>query len=184
MNDNIKQAHTEQIKKKMRKLLELARKGVGGEKDNAQSVLNKLLAKHELTLDDLDPEFAPVEIFEFSFDDKIELDLLFQVIFSVIQTDSVMHRKQRSNSKKLIVKITKAEYLEIRLAFDLYREAFKKEQKRLYLAFIHKNNLVEESENDNESKPSELSKEDVAAIIAMMNAIKTTNIYKPLPSHV
>lgn len=40
----------EHIKAKLRKLLELARQGVGGEKDNAQSILGKMLTKHGLTL--------------------------------------------------------------------------------------------------------------------------------------
>lgn len=176
-------SNSERIKEKLRKLLELARQGVGGEKDNAQSVLDKLLKKHDLTLDDLDPDFAPVELCEFSFDDKLERDLLLQVTFSVLQTNSIMRRKERGNSKKLRIKMTKAQYLEVDLAFGLYREAFKKEQRRLYLAFVHKNNLVGQTRDDDtdvQSKPSELSKEDVDAIISMMGAIKTTNVRKAL----
>lgn len=176
----------EKIKEKLRKLLELTRQGVGGEKDNAQSVLDKLLRKHGLVLEDLDPECAPVEPYEFSFKDEVERDLLHQVIYSVLQVSSVFIREQHANSKKVCIKVTKAQKLEIDLAFGLYREAFKKEQQRLFLAFIHKNRLcgpgLDKDDAEKAPKSSTLSKEDVEAIIAMMGAIKTTHIYKALPS--
>lgn len=178
--------NTERIKEKLRKLLELARQGVGGEKDNAQSILDKLLTKHGLTLDDLDPDVAPVESCEFRFGDKWEYDLLIQVIYLVLQTQTIFYREERRNSKKFCIKATKARKLEIDLAYNLYREALKKEQQRLFVAFIHKNRIfgpgADKDDTDVSSKQSEMPKEDVAAIIAMMGAIKTTHVRKALPS--
>lgn len=174
----------ERIKEKLRKLLELTRQGVGGEKNNAQSVLDKLLKKHSITLEDLDPECAPVEPYEFSFKNEVERDLLHQVIYSVLQVSSVFVRDQHANSKKVCIKVTKAQKLEIDLAFEVYRIAFKKEQQRLFLAFIHKNRLcgpgLDKDDAEKAPKPSLLSKEDVEAIITMMNAIKTTRVHKAL----
>lgn len=180
--------NTERIKDKLRKLLELSRQGVGGEKDNAQSVLDKLLTKHGLALDDLDPDVAPVESCEFRFDDKWEHDLLIQVVYSVLQTLTITYREEHKNSKKYCIKATKAQKLEIDLAYGLYREAFKKEQERLFVAFIHKNRLfgpdAEKDDSDTKTEIHELSKEDVAAIVAMMGAIKTIHVRKALPSTV
>jgi hypothetical protein len=178
----------ERIKEKLRKLLELARQGVGGEKDNAQSILVKLLKKHGIQLDDLDPECSTVEPHEFSIKDEMDRDLLHQVIYAVLQTSSVQVRIERGNSKKVCIKITKAQKLEIDLAFGVYREAFRNEQRKLFLAFINKNKLfgpgLEKEDAERAPKRSPLSKEDAAAILAMMGAIKTTHIHKALPSTV
>ena len=44
---------TEQ-KERLKKLYALALRGVGGEKEQAQAILDKLLKKYAMTLDDLD----------------------------------------------------------------------------------------------------------------------------------
>lgn len=178
--------NTERIKGKLRKLLELARQGVGGEKDNAQSVLDKLLTKHGLTLDDLDPDIATVEPFEFSFKDELERDLLHQIMHHVLQSSKLSVRVERGNSKRVCIKITRAEKLEIDLAFDIYRKAFRKEQERLFIAFINKNNLrgpgLDEEDKKDAPAPLNVSEEDLMAIATMMMAIKQTRVYKALPS--
>ena len=43
----------EELKKKLLKLYELSKRGEGGEKVNAEMFLNKLLAKHNLTVDQM-----------------------------------------------------------------------------------------------------------------------------------
>lgn len=179
----------EKIKDKLRKLLELARQGIGGEKDNAQSVLGKLLKKYNLALEDLDPDCAPIEPFEFSFKDELERNLLHQVMHHVLQSSKLLVRVERGNSKKVCIQITRAQKLEIDMAFDIYRKAFKKEQERLFIAFINKNNLRgpgldEKDKEEDAPAPSDISKEDLMAIAAMMMAIKTTHVYKALPSAV
>lgn len=173
----------EHIKAKLRKLLELARQGVGGGKDNAQSILGKLLTKHGLTLDDLDPEYAEVCECEFKFGNALERKLLLQVIFTVLNVTTIPVRDDHKNSKTLCIKATRAQKLEVDLAWSLYRDAFTKEQDRLLKAFIHKNNLYgpDDMEDEAPREPSKLSKEDVAAIVAMMGAIKETRVHKALP---
>lgn len=176
--------NTERIKEKLRKLLELTRQGVGGEKDNAQSILDKLFKKHGLTLDDLDPEYAEVYECEFKFGNALERKLLLQVIFTVLNVSSIPVRHDHKNSKTLCVKATHAQKLEIDLAWSLYRESFTKEQDRLFIAFIHKNHLFgpDNVEDEIPYEPSKLSKEDIAALAAMICAIKITNVRKALPS--
>ncbi len=176
-------ANDEIIKTKLRKLLELVRQGVGGEKDNAQSVLDKLLKKHGLTLDDLDSEHAETIPCEFRFGNALERKLLLQVIFTVLNKKSMSVRDNHKNSKTLCIKATRAQKLEIDLAWSLFREAFTKEQDRLFIAFIHKNHLFgpDEVENEVPHEPSNLSKEDIAAIAAMIGAIQETHVHKALP---
>ena len=43
-------------KERLKKLYALALRGVGGEKEQAQAILDKLLKKYAMTLDDLDDE--------------------------------------------------------------------------------------------------------------------------------
>lgn len=122
---------------------------------------------------------------EFKFGDALERKLLLQVIFTVLNASSIPVRDDHKNSRTLCIKATRAQKLEIDLAWSLYREAFTKERDRLFTAFIHKNRLYgpDDVEDDDEAprEPSKLSKEDVAAIVAMMVAIKETRVHKALP---
>ncbi len=43
-------------KERLKKLYALAMRGVGGEKETAQAILDKLLKKYAMTIDDLDEE--------------------------------------------------------------------------------------------------------------------------------
>lgn len=187
MTGKVGMPNTEKIKTKLRKLLELARQGVGGEKDNAQSVLEKLLSKHGLTLEDLDSEQAEVVQCEFKFSDAQERKLLLQVIFTVLNASTIPVRDDHKNSKTLCLKATRAQALEIDLAWGLYRESFKKEQERLFVAFLHKNELFGPDNKDADEKipePSKLSKEDIQSIAFMVMGMKKTQVYKALPSAV
>jgi hypothetical protein len=174
----------DRIKSRLQKILELARQGVGGEKDNAQSVLDKLLKNHGLSLEDLERE--ELEVCEFSYRDALEKDLLKQVLYSVLQVSSLSVRVESGNSKKMAIKATKAQKLELELAYGLYRESFKKEQDRLFRAFIHKNKLygpgLPEEDAVSAPAPRQMSKEDELAIAIMMTAMKTTHLHKALPN--
>ena len=88
---------TEKIKAKLIKLFALARQGVGGEKENAKSVLDKLLTKHGLTLEDLDSEQAETIQCEFKFADALERKLLLQVIFTALNVFSIPVRDDHKN---------------------------------------------------------------------------------------
>lgn len=173
----------DRIKAKMRKLLELVRQGVGGERENAQSMLEKLLKKHDLTLEDLDSEKAEVGLYEFAFNDKLEKKLLTAVMHFVLQAKTIMVRNDHKNSKKICIQVTKAQKLEIDLAYGVYREVFKKEQQNLFLAFIHKNHIFGPDENDDKENdtPSKLTKEDLMSIAFMMQGMRTTHVNKSLP---
>ncbi len=46
----------EKHKAKARRLLELAKRGVGGEQENAQRMLDELLAKHGISIDEIDAD--------------------------------------------------------------------------------------------------------------------------------
>lgn len=43
-------------KERLKKIYNLSLKGVGGEREQAQAILDKLLKKYELSLDDIDDE--------------------------------------------------------------------------------------------------------------------------------
>ncbi len=54
MKDN-SQKISQKLQIKLRKIYELSQRGVEGEKENAQKMLNELLKKHNLSIDDIFP---------------------------------------------------------------------------------------------------------------------------------
>lgn len=172
------------IKAHLQKLLNLARTGVGGEKDNAASILGKLLKKHNLTLDDLDPEGAPVTLFEFSYKNELEHKLLMQVVFNILNVSVVSGKSHpHRNGRKVLIEMTRAQKLEVDLAYGLYRDAFRKEQERLLKAFVHKNNLYGPSPQTDLAAPPPpppMAPEELATILAMIEAIKPTTVHRAI----
>lgn len=173
------------IQERLRKLLALARQGEGGEKANAQSILDKMLKKHGLRIEDLDPERLERGLCKFSYGNELEYQLLLQVIFNVLGASSIHGVKGPGNRKTFEVLVTRAQGLEIDLAWSIYRDAFRLEQQRLLEAFVHKNRLYgarDASVPPEKASGHESSKEDTQAILAMMRAIKPTQVYKAIPA--
>ena len=63
----------------LKKLLALSKQGVGGEKINAEALLNKLLKKHGLTIEDIDDE-EEIKQWDVHFNTDFERKLIYQVI--------------------------------------------------------------------------------------------------------
>lgn len=120
------------------KLLTLAKEGVGGERENAETLLDELLKRHGLTRGDLERADEPVRLYEFSVANKLDRELLFQIAFSVLAVNTCTSRGKRS---KVSIEMTAAQHAEVSLAFDIYRAQWRVETNRLMHAFIIKHEL-------------------------------------------
>lgn len=167
---------------RMKKILALARRGVGGEKETAQAMLAKLLAKYEMSIEDLETDTQPAALREFKFATEHERRLLHQVIARVLGTRSPEVWRRRGK-KILIADLTPLQFAEVDVRYTAYRTALRKElskaTERVLLAFIHSNDLGVASSDDDESvEPRDL--DELAAIMALMQTIRPTPIHRQI----
>lgn len=146
MSDNKK------IIDKLNKLLRLAEQGIGGEKVTAKRMLDKILKKHNLTINDISDEVT--EVYWFTYKGAIEKQLLMQIIFSV--SPEADQYKMKNSKTKRGVKLTKREMLDIELRFSVYKESIKEDIEMLVTAFIQKNHIYPE---DDEKYAKEIGEE-------------------------
>ncbi len=159
---------------RLKKLQALALRGVGGEREQAQQILEKLAKKYGACLDDLNE--TKEEKFEFSYHGAIERKLLVQIaykvknalpdIYNLVYTKS--GRKCRTAVKILC---TEAEKIEIEFLFDFYKRLWEKEVNFLLNAYIQKHNLFGDLKEG--EKPMEISPEDRKKIFAIMNGLSS-----------
>ena len=149
----------EKLRVRLRKLLELARRGVGGERDNAQRFLAKLLKKNGLTLDDLQSE-ERTETCRFTFKNALERKLLIQILGATLDQGVVSTSQHKGRSRMLEVRLTKAQRFQVELAFSVYRQELQKNVDRMMTAFFVTNDLYPPTEDadddDTPMDPAEL----------------------------
>lgn len=172
------------VRNRLMKLLALARQGVGGERENAQSALNKLLTKHGLSLEDLDDEGVRPKRYFFRYRDDHERALLVQcVAVAVPNWDRVSLRRNRR--KEFGVDLTPGQYLEVDILFNAHRAAFDRHMKKhirlASSAYMNANHLVRETSNPPAS-PTDLSGADMEAVLAMMRGAERVTVRKRLAS--
>ncbi len=168
-----------------KKLKALADKGVGGEKTNAEKMLNDLMKKHGIKIEDIEGE-ATNDYF-FKVDDEFK-DLFFQIVKSVNRDipayrypkNVVRQHKLKGNHE---IKCTIAEYIEIEQSFDIYTKLYKEELKTFYEAFVHANRIYPKATEEEKKSIHDLSDEEREAWmkkVLMAQNIKKANIRKQL----
>ena len=158
----------EAITSKIKKILELARRGQENERLVAIERLNRLLKKHKLTLDDIDPETKSLH--EFRYKTALEKNLLFQVKYLV--TDEASGYWQTRGKNEVSFDITKAQAIEIDRLYSFWRVELKNELDLFFNAFIQKNRIFGNAtvENDEEITPEELAR--IKRMALMMQAME------------
>ena len=116
---------------RLKKLYALALRGVGGEKVQAQAILDKLLKKYAVSLDELDEEIA--KDYELEYHGKEQEKILMQTIYKVTDEKNAFYRLQytysgRACKTRLGVHCTYAQKIEIEFLFDFYKRLFEKEK--------------------------------------------------------
>jgi hypothetical protein len=144
------------MKERLRKIYELSVKGVGGEREAAQKLLQNLLKKHGLTLDAITDE-AKTER-QFKPKDILYKRLLCQIISKVTNSDdrAIYTYKRRQG---LFIELTAAEFIEVDLLFTEYSQSFGKEQDTLLKAFIYTNDIF--AADGTKSTKSDLTDDEI-----------------------
>lgn len=112
---------------RIKKLQALAERGVGGEKDTAEKMLQKMMEKNGIqSLDELQSEKCEYTLF--SYNGKHERKLLIQCIYKVLTAaGDRRYYHSKGTRQKLGIYCTKAQKLEIEMEFAFYRNVFYEE---------------------------------------------------------
>ena len=160
------------LKEKLQKLYELAKRGVDGERVNAEFMLNKMLEKHGFTIDDIDGE-APKDRY-YKYTTEMSRKLVLQIIYRVTERDNIWTLR---GYKEVGSEVSDYEHIQILEQIDFHLQNFNEERKQFLKdftsAYIQKHKLfsLNPKEKDEERKP--LSMEEKQAIWRM-SAIKET----------
>jgi hypothetical protein len=128
-----------------KKLKALADRGIGGEKLNAEKMLETLLKKHNLTIDDIEGEKTDDYFFKLN---ENEHRLWYQIVKSV-NTDIKCYGEFPKKDIKLFelkgnycIKSTLSEYIEIEAKLSIYKRLYEEESDIFFHAFCTANNLL------------------------------------------
>ena len=157
---------------KLKKLRELALRGVGGERETAIKLLEKLVKKYGVTVEELDEETE--RDFEFSFHGEFEKRLIAQIAYKVTgRTGAAQSLYYTRSGRKCrtccAVTCTEAQKLEIEFLFDFYKALWEKEVDFLLQAFIQKHNLFGKLKDG--EKGEELTMEEMLKMQRMMDGL-------------
>lgn len=156
----------ETILDKLRKIDELARSGIGGERENARRMLAALCAKHKISPESLtSPERSDIA---FSVRSDVDKKLLFQVVAYIRQTSTLSYSVSKQKPRTLWFALTPSEAVDVRECFTHYRREWAKQQADFLSAFIQKNGIVAPGKED-----GEITAEDLARMERLMNLMKT-----------
>ncbi|MBD9653545.1 DUF2786 domain-containing protein [Pseudomonas sp. PDM12] len=161
----------EKVQAKLRKLQALAERGEGGEKVNAQRMLEKLLARHGLSVDDLADERR--EIRWFTASSKFDSQLAAQIMAKIANTDTPGIYKSKRRPKHVGVESTPAEAVEFELHYDTLRKALAEHFRDAFSAFVQANRLFSSLPSDDQS--TGLSDRDLR-VMSMAAATPVTQI--------
>ena len=162
---------TEQ-KERLKKLYALAMRGVGGEKVQAQAILEKLLKKYAMTLADLDEEI--INEYELEYHGREQEMLLKQTIYKVTDDSRCFYNlvytySRRRCRNRLGVRCTAAQKAEIEFLFSFYVRVWEKEKAAFLEAYIQKHSIfgnLKEGE-----KGRELTLEELEKLNALMKGL-------------
>lgn len=142
----------------LKKIKALAEQGIGGEKENAQKLLESLMQKYGITDQDLDDE--KIDCFDFKLPKFYNAEkLACQVIFSIVG-----HTKEKGLSKigkAYWITSTTAEFLEFQAKFEFYSHHFKKDLETYYAAWIQANKIFPVKNDSEKNTERKLAAEDL-----------------------
>lgn len=128
-----------------KKIKALADKGIGGEKINAEKMLDSLLKKHHITIEEIEGEKIDSHFFNLK---EEEARLWVQIVKSVNYKLQCYGPFPKKDIKKIglggnyLVECTVSEYLEIDAKNAIYQKLYKDELKIFYHAFCTANNIL------------------------------------------
>lgn len=172
------------LMRRIGKIKALAERGVDGERETAIAMLTNILARHNLTMADIE-DTAPVRKWvEVSFVGEHEHTLMDQTIRKVTQQRDFRIKRIPKTRSRYYVELSAAEHVEVEFIFALMKAAWEQEQSKLMSAFLFKNRLFGPSaESDDDDDEPELTPEQrarMAQISSMAMMMTPVDIKKAI----
>lgn len=146
-----------------KKLKALAEKGIGGEKVNAQTMLDALLERHHISLDAIEEDQICDYYFDLGLFYPNNIQFLAQVVRHVSHHIKMWGPIPKKVTKRLMlpgnygVTCSPSEYIEITAKLDFYRRLFGEEVDVFFAAFVKANNIYS---SEPAGKTSDLTPEE------------------------
>lgn len=162
------------LEAKLKKLLALAERGVGGEKDTAARMLAKLLEKHGLSLDDLTGEAA--SLYWFPVRGDYEKRLFCQILAMVTNDRTPETYTEKSARGKVGIMVNPGQAIEFDLHFNVLRKALAENLDIAFSAFVQANRIFPQSDSGGRGEISERDRK----VLLMAGAIEPTPVHRQL----
>ena len=164
----------------LKKIRALAERGVGGEADNAEEILRRLMEKYGVSEDELDEEERRRHDCEYH--GKEQEKLLRQVVYKVTggyAYNLVYRASGRKVKTRLGADCTAAEKVEIEFLFDFYTRLWERERDAFLSAFIQKHRIFTIRDD---IEPQEVSREELLKMQALMLGMSDESPVRALPA--
>lgn len=161
-----------------KKLKALADKGTGGEKENAQVLLERFLKQHDITLEELELDAEDWYPFTVS---KEQMQIFIVLVAHVCSLET-----RYIPGKKVQILCTMTKALELEAKFDFYWRAYTEELDVFKRAFVMKNELwANGTWEGKEMTPEQKAKHEEEARRARLMALglNRQQYLKQLPNH-
>ena len=164
---------------RMRKLLALARQGVGGEAENAERFLRKTLAAHGMTMDDLAAGEEVRSRVTLTYSTDFERKLTIQVLAKVLNGIDGRPIYTRGRKKLYAVDLTPAEHAEVVMHIDILKPVLKRHMDIAFNAFVQANRLYRERRED-DCADGDMDDDEAARLLSMMAACERVDVHKAI----
>jgi len=135
------------------KLKALAVRGIGGEKENAQRMLEKHLEKHGMTIKDVESDVKEKRIVNYKGTEQLQF--YSQVVSSVLGKGAVSLYENG-----IAFTVTNSEFIEIEAKVSFFWETYLDEKDVFYKAFIQTNELYVKDSHLNYDEDKEETEEE------------------------
>lgn len=167
----------DKAKDRIRKLLELARRGVGGEAKTAARFLSKALAKHGLTMADIEDEDEQAAIHWFTFKTDQERRLLFSTVAMVLDERELSY--YNAGKRKAGFSLTRSQHAEVVMAWTVYKRELAAHLDRAFVAFICANGIGSRKPSDAD-KDAKMDPAEWALLNQMIAGTKRVTVRKAI----
>lgn len=164
----------------LKKIRALAERGVGGEAENAEEILRRLMEKYGVSEEELDE--AERRRHDFEYHGKEQETLLRQVVYKVTggyAYNLVYRASGRRVKTRLGADCTAAEKVEIEFLFDFYTRLWERERAAFLSAFIQKHRIFAIRDD---IEPQEVSREELLKMQALMLGMSDESPVRALPA--
>lgn len=178
------------LKERLIALYNLSQQGIGGERENAEEILQRTLKLHNMTMEDFLNDAEKKMLYWFPVKDKQEGELIKQIIGKIINSHQVL--THHSHKEKLIgFELTQAEIISASMLCSLYLKAFRKEKqkiiqqhkkelKHIWAAFVLKHNIFPAKESAESDDAGKNENYDPKLITKQMANMEDVQVYPQL----